>query len=82
MTTISSLTARENQILDLMAQGFNAKEVAFKLGLQPGTVKVYLAHLYRRERFRNGFQAVAVYVEARTLKRLPEIMAGAHRGTF
>lgn len=40
------LTPRESQLTSLLAQGLKNKELAHKLGVTEGTVKVYLSKLY------------------------------------
>ena len=37
----SELTAREQQVLELVEQGFKNKEIAHDLGIRPGTVKIH-----------------------------------------
>jgi DNA-binding NarL/FixJ family response regulator len=40
------LSPRERQITSLLLQGLPNKEIAWQLGLSPGTVKVYLSRLF------------------------------------
>ena len=42
------LTPRERQLMTMLAQGLRNKELAFRLGITEGTVKVYLSHLYEK----------------------------------
>ena len=42
------LTPRERQVMGMLAQGLTNKELAYRLGLTPGTVKVYLSRLYKK----------------------------------
>ena len=42
------LTPRERQIMSLLTQGLANKEIAWRLGISPGTVKVYLAKLFEK----------------------------------
>jgi DNA-binding NarL/FixJ family response regulator len=44
----SDLTAREQQVLELVEQGFKNKEVALDLGIRPGTVKIHLKHIFEK----------------------------------
>lgn len=44
----SSLTARERQVLELVEQGLRNKEIAAKLGIRPGTVKIHLKHIFEK----------------------------------
>ncbi len=42
------LSRREAQLVSLLAQGCKNKEIAYKLGIGEGTIKVYLSKLYRK----------------------------------
>lgn len=42
------LTARENDILRLLAQGYTNKEIASALDCSAGTIKVHLEHIYAK----------------------------------
>jgi len=42
------LTAREHDVLRLLASGYGTKAMAAQLGLKPGTVKSHLEHLYQK----------------------------------
>jgi RNA polymerase sigma factor (sigma-70 family) len=50
---LSSLTARQREIVMLAANGLSNKEIARRLGLSEGTVKVHLHSIYRRLGIRN-----------------------------
>ena len=43
-----SLTARQAEIVSLVAQGLKNKEIAFHMGITEGTVKVYLYKLFKK----------------------------------
>jgi DNA-binding NarL/FixJ family response regulator len=43
-----TLTARQGQIVSLVAQGMKNKEIAYVMGITEGTVKVYLYKLFRK----------------------------------
>ena len=45
---IDPLTTRERQIVRIMAEGLTNKEMALRLGLAAGTVKVHLHRIYRK----------------------------------
>jgi|HubBroStandDraft_6_1064221.scaffolds.fasta_scaffold124692_2 DNA-binding NarL/FixJ family response regulator len=50
------LTAREQQVLELVEQGLKNREIAKGLGIRPGTVKIHLKHVFEKTgvRGRNG----------------------------
>lgn len=58
------LTASESQILTLVARGFTNKEIARDLGLEEGSIKVYLSRVFKKIGVRNRTEA-ALYVAAR-----------------
>ena len=64
----AALTARQLQILPLLAEGMPNKRIADVLGLTEGTVKQHLKDLFRRLNANNRTQAVR---EARRLGLLP-----------
>jgi DNA-binding NarL/FixJ family response regulator len=43
-----SLTARESEVLTLVAQGLGNKEIGHRLGISPRTVKVHVGNIFRR----------------------------------
>jgi FixJ family two-component response regulator len=40
-------TPRQKSILELMALGYQNKEIAYRLGLSEGTIKQYVSRIYR-----------------------------------
>lgn len=54
------LTKRQRDVLDLMAQGRSNREIAERLGLAEGTVKVHVAAVLRALNVSNRTQAVLV----------------------
>ncbi|MFD2130541.1 response regulator transcription factor [Pseudogracilibacillus auburnensis] len=52
------LTFQETQIVELMERGFTNKEIALKLSLTEGTVKVYNHTIYQKLQVRNRTQAI------------------------
>jgi DNA-binding NarL/FixJ family response regulator len=63
-----SLTDRECQILELLAQGQANKEIARTLELSPNTVKTHIANLFQKLEVERRTQAIQ---RARELKILP-----------
>lgn len=44
----SNLTGRELQVLELVEQGMRNKDIARTLGIQAGTVKIHLKHIFEK----------------------------------
>jgi two-component system nitrate/nitrite response regulator NarL len=51
----SELTAREQQVLELVEQGFKNKDIATDLGIRPGTVKIHLKHIFEKTGVRGRY---------------------------
>jgi two-component system, NarL family, nitrate/nitrite response regulator NarL len=51
----SELTAREQQVLELVEQGCKNKEIARELGIRPGTVKIHLKHIFEKTGIRGRY---------------------------
>jgi LuxR family maltose regulon positive regulatory protein len=65
---VEPLTERELEILQLIAQGYSNAEIAHRLVLTIGTVKLHAHHIYGKLAVTNRTQAVA---KARELGLLP-----------
>lgn len=59
------LSARENEVLMLLAGGAANKEIADKLGLSVETISTYLKQIYKKMRVRSRTEAVARYLTRR-----------------
>jgi len=55
----SPLSAREEQVLRLLAKGHRSKEIADELGIGPATVNTYVRHIYEKLHVRSRAEAVA-----------------------
>ncbi len=55
----AALSARESEILKLIADGFSNKEIAGQIGLAEGTVKTYRKRLYQKLEVGSRAQAIA-----------------------
>ena len=55
---VPSLTPREQEVLDLLAQGLTAREMGDILGLKPDTVRDYLKRLYGKLDAGNRIEAL------------------------
>jgi ATP/maltotriose-dependent transcriptional regulator MalT len=62
----SPLSRREEQVLDLVAEGRTNEEVAHVLFISPVTVKAHLRHIYEKLGVRNRVEAIAEFSRART----------------
>ncbi len=62
------LTARECEILEMLASGRSNKELARTLGISPNTVKTHLARLYEKLEVQRRVQAIE---KARWLALIP-----------
>jgi two-component system nitrate/nitrite response regulator NarL len=56
---LASLTRREREILDLVAEGYANAEIAGRLWLSTGTVRIHLQHIYEKLGVGNRTAAVA-----------------------
>lgn len=61
--TAAALSAREQQILELLAKGFLYKEIADTLEISYETVHNHIRHIYEKLRVRSRSQAIARYFE-------------------
>jgi DNA-binding NarL/FixJ family response regulator len=59
----SGLSAREKEVLDMLAQGYLVKEIADKLGVGFGTVRTYVRRIYEKLHVHSRSQAVARYLK-------------------
>lgn len=51
----TDLTVREQQVLELVEQGLRNKDIARELGIQPGTVKIHLKHIFEKSGVRGRY---------------------------
>ena len=52
------LTARENEVLLLLAKGMNRDAIAAKLFISPETVKMHIKNIYRKINAKNKVDAL------------------------
>ena len=67
----SELTAREQQVLELVEQGFKNKEIAQELGIRPGTVKIHLKHIFEKTGVRGRYGLALSGLKERGLVSVP-----------
>ncbi|MDX2153941.1 MAG: response regulator transcription factor [Bryobacteraceae bacterium] len=64
----SDLTAREQQVLELVEQGMKNKEIAQHLGIRPGTVKIHLKHIFEKTGVRGRYGLALASMKDRVLE--------------
>jgi two-component system nitrate/nitrite response regulator NarL len=67
----SELTAREQQVLELVEQGCKNKEIAQELGIRPGTVKIHLKHIFEKTGVRGRYGLALSGLKERGLVSIP-----------
>lgn len=60
---LNELSKRENEVLELLAQGYLCKEISDKLGISHNTVDTYRRRIYEKLHVHSRAQATAVYVQ-------------------
>ena len=61
----AGLTARESEILMLLAEGLSNKEIAHKANISAGTVRIHLGHISKKLHVRCRTEAAAKYLRAK-----------------
>jgi len=61
-----ALTHRERQIIRLVSEGLSNKQIARRLNITDGTIKVHLHRIFEKLRVGNRTTLVAVYLSQRT----------------
>jgi len=61
-SVIESLSQREQEVLDGLAQGLINKEIGDKLGISPETVHTYIRRIYEKLQVRSRAEAVAKFL--------------------
>ena len=64
MTRLGRLTPRERDVLDLLAEGLQHREIAERLGISPRTVEVYKARMMEKLQCRTLAEVVRIGSEA------------------
>ena len=67
----SELTAREQQVLELVEQGLKNKDIAVDLGIRPGTVKIHLKHIFEKTGVRGRYGLALSGLKERGLVSVP-----------
>jgi two-component system response regulator DctR len=61
---LARLTAREREVLSLMAEGKLSKEIAYELGLSPRTIEMHRTHIGERLGVRRASEAIKLAIQA------------------
>ncbi|MDX1984014.1 MAG: response regulator transcription factor [Bryobacteraceae bacterium] len=67
----SELTPREQQVMELVEQGFKNKDIARHLGIRPGTVKIHLKHIFEKTGVRGRYGLALSGMKDKGLLALP-----------
>ena len=62
----ATLTDRERQVIRLISEGLSNKQIARRLNVTDGTIKVHLHHIFEKLRVDNRTTLAAVYLSQRT----------------
>ena len=60
---LSQLSKREEQVLELLAQGYLYKEISTELNISRHTVDTYLRRIYEKLHVHSRAQATALYAQ-------------------
>jgi DNA-binding CsgD family transcriptional regulator len=61
------LTNRENELLELIADGLTNREISCFLTISESTVENHIHHIYEKLGISNRAQAVALFFRSRTI---------------
>jgi two-component system, NarL family, nitrate/nitrite response regulator NarL len=67
----SNLTGRELQVVELVEQGMRNKDIAQALGIQAGTVKIHLKHIFEKTGIRGRYGLALSGLKEKGLLSLP-----------
>jgi RNA polymerase sigma factor (sigma-70 family) len=60
---VRQLSAREREILTLLARGLSNKEIGVQLGLSPFTIRNHLARIFEKLQVRSRTEAAVAYLQ-------------------
>jgi LuxR family transcriptional activator of conjugal transfer of Ti plasmids len=70
MTVLSN---REIQIIQYKAQGFTAKEISKKIGLEYRTIEIYMSNIRRKLEAKNMVHAIYIAIQKNILKEMVQV---------
>ncbi len=68
------LTTRELQVMELVERGLTNKEIGIELGIQTGTVKIHLKHIFEKTGIRGRYGLAICGLKEKGLLSAPAIM--------
>jgi two-component system, NarL family, nitrate/nitrite response regulator NarL len=69
----SNLTSRELEVMELVEQGFKNKDIAGRLGICTGTVKIHLKHIFEKTGIRGRYGLALSGLKEKGLLSMPAI---------
>ena len=63
---VEDLSPRENEILELLAEGFPNKQIPDRIGVTDGTVRWHLRHVYHKLHVRSRTEAALKFRTSKT----------------
>lgn len=60
---VYNLTEKEKEVLNLLIEGFEYKEIALKMNISPNTVRNHIANIYKKLHVTSRTQAIRVYTK-------------------
>ena len=76
----SRLTAREREVVLLICGGLKNKQIAEKLGITPGTVKVHLMHIFEKTGMKDRFALAVAWPQSARDQSFGRVTAGQPSG--
>jgi two-component system, NarL family, nitrate/nitrite response regulator NarL len=70
MKQLTVLTGRQQQVATLACQGLSNREIATRLGVAEGTVKIYLHAIYKKLDVRSRFDLIMRFGRSQQIIRL------------
>jgi len=69
----SPLTARELQVMELVERGYKNRDIGISLGIQTGTVKIHLKHIFEKTGIRGRYGLALSGLREKGLLSLAEV---------
>ena len=69
------LTSRELQVMELVERGMKNKDIADRLGIRTGTVKIHLRHIFEKTGIRGRYGLALSGLQAKGLLAVPMVEA-------